>query len=60
MVKDQYNQDENDFETFEDFQDFYGLEEYDGDEPAELDFYKVNKQPVEDSSLDRDETNEND
>ena len=37
MIKDKYNQDENDVEDFEDFEEFYGLDK-DSDDLEELDF----------------------
>jgi len=43
MVKDKYNQDENDLEDIEDFKEFYGIKDEDGDEVKELDFNIENK-----------------
>lgn len=56
MVKDKYHLDENDFEDFEDFEEFYGLEQEVEEEPSELDFDSSRKKSVEDSSSDREET----
>jgi len=53
MVKDKYNQDENDFEDFEDFEDYYGLDEDDFDEPKELNFNNL------DNKIDIDSLEEN-
>jgi len=53
MVRDKYNQDENDLEDFEDFQDFYGLDNEEDGEPEEL--YFENQGKKVDCSLDKEE-----
>jgi len=59
MVKDGYNQDENDLEDFEDFKEFYGLKNDEEDEPCELDFNNPDKK-LRSDSLDGEETEETD
>jgi len=58
MVKDKYNQDENDFEDFEDFENFYGIKIDEEDEPSELDFNDPENKSFEDSSFDGEEETE--